>query len=272
MDNHNPYQQPNSHTITHNNSTLNHLPIISGIKWLLLAWQLFWLHPIMYMVLSLACWLVVIALAMTVYLSPLILPVLFFYITAIYFLSYQTYHKKPAHVGDWMVLVSEKFISLISIVLLAILTFSLFICVILSIIYGILLGYNKWTNNDVYFNIWFNIPPNTPIIYLVILATFMLWIVLNPIIMTTLFSPMLILFESKKPFITLSSSFQAYFANFLPLTLYSFLSLVLLSAMGITLMYHGMFILLSLLILPIIFIGFLAAYCQIFNSHNIKAD
>lgn len=268
----NPYQIPKS-DITVNNANFYKLSIKYGVKLLLLAWRLFWQAPFLWIGLSIVFWIITASLLITPYLSLFIIPIAFLYINTIYYLSYQLYHKKPASIGDCIIFISNHTVKLMVILIIIPLMSIALYSVLFAIIWGLMWVYEQLFDNVVFLNFWIRIEPNTPKMYVWLGSMFVSWILLQPIIMATLFSPMLILFKNQKPLQALLPSFKAYFINILPLVLYSFISLCLIAMIGILLLYQGMFIVLILPLLPIIFIGFLIAYCQIFEqNHTVKND
>lgn len=205
------------------------------------------------------------SVGVTVYLMPLVPLLLLIYASGIYYLGYQAHHQRQVRISDWLVALSDNLAKIVLLLLTMIGLMAVFVAIVPVLVFVTVFVYNKISDNDIYVNVWFNIPP-TPLIYLVSWTVLVGCVLLYPVIMAMFFAPMLMLFDNNKPISAIKLSFCAYKKNFLPLTAHICSVILLLGMMMCLTIYCRPFLLLVIGLLPMILLGVLVAYCQIFGD------
>lgn len=271
MNEHNPYQTPNSDL-----TTPNHSPSIRhAFDWVRLAWELFWQKPFMWII-STFLWWVVVLLAMIMAFS--VLPVLallvqayflFIYYGSVVFIAKAQYTTRTGDMADGMVFMSEKLKSLSLLFAVVAVIFALYGLVIWGVITGLMMLFVKFSHYEqVYFYLntnWSSFALTNLLNNYLVLAIY--WVIFLPVIMATLFMPLLVIFDNYKIKPALRLSFKSYIKNIMPLTVYTLIqfviSFVLLYVIG-----HYSVLLVPILLLvffPISLIGIAIAYFNIFH-------
>lgn len=265
MDNqHNPYKQPISDISQANDDLCKKLPTTFAFGWWREAWRLFWARPFTWLILTIVLFVVGVSLVLTKYLSPLLLLFLLIYVTGLQYVGHKIYHHQDANISDWLTTLSERLAALLALLLMTVGLMVALLAILPILVFVVGFIYNKISSNDVYFNFWFNIP-HTPLVYLLAIVMFVGWVVFHPVLMAVFFAPMLVM-TGHKPISAMRLSFYAYKKNFVPLTVFGLLVVLSLAVIMLLMGYAGLSALLAIWWLPMIGLGALVAYCQIFDD------
>ncbi|WP_066800261.1 hypothetical protein [Moraxella oblonga] len=270
MNEHNPYQTPNSDLTTPNHS----LSIRHAFDWVRLAWGLFWQKPFMWII-STFLWWVVVLLAMIMAFS--VLPVLalvvqayflFIYYGSVVFIAKAKYTARTVDMADGMVFMSENLKSFTLLFAIIAVIYAVYGLMLWGVITGLMMLFVKFSHYEqVYFYLntnWSSFALTNLLNNYLVLAIY--WVIFLPVIMATLFMPLLVIFDNYKIKPALRLSFKSYLKNITPLTVYVLIqfviSFVLLYATG----YLALFaLMLFLVFFPMSLMGISIAYFDIFH-------
>lgn len=288
MNEHNPYQTPNSDLTTTNDT--NSLPIHHAFDWVRLAWGLFWQKPFVWIVSTFLLWVVTLLLVMAMMnVLPLFVLIkvylLFVYYVSVVFMAKLQYTARTGDMADGMVFISENLKPLTLLFAIVGIMYALYALLFWLIVMGVMMMVVNFSNyEEIHFYLntsWHSFAfKNLLNNYLVLMIY---WVIFLPVIMATVFMPMLVIFDNHKIIPALKLSVKSYIKNIMPLTVYIFMQFVISFVLLYVISHYSVLFLpvLLLVFLPMSFIGISVAYFNIFhiapfnnnlNQQNIPSD
>lgn len=270
MNEHNPYQTPNSDLTTPNHS----LSIRHAFNWVRLAWELFWQKPFMWMISTFLLWVVVLlSMIMAFNVLPLLAFVVQAYLLFVYyvstgFVSKAQYTARTVDMADGMVFMSENLKSFTLLFAVIAVIYALYGLVLWGAITGVMMLVIKFSNYEqihFYLNTnWLPLTFTNLINNYTVVAIY--WLAFLPVMMATLFTPMLVIIEKYPIKSALRLSFKSYAKNIMPLTFYMAIQFVISFVLLYTTGYLALFaVMLFLVFFPISLMGISIAYFDIFH-------